>query len=1365
MSAIIVFVGNDRSAAVSEVNKNASAKNPDTIYVGSGPGNDSATIQGGINLASAGDTVFVWGGTYYENVVVDKPINLTGEDRETTIIDGGGSGDVVYISVDWVNVSGFGVRNSGKNWDDTGVEFKTSNSNSISNCALYNNSRGICSYNYSSNTTITNCVFYNNDMGMNLWQLNDSQIIDCTFYNHSDDGFYIYSSVNTTVKNCSFINNSVGVVFHLFSNGIITNCVFYNNGCGIVLGSSSRNNTITKCVFYNNPIWVGIHLYYSSNDNSIIGCMFYNNSYAGVYLSSSSDNSITNSTFNNNSIGLLFSPPSNNNQITNCIFYNNSYGISISHWPSYSNNNQIYHNNFINNTNNAHDECINYWDYNGEGNYWSDYTGSDANNDGIGDTVYDIPGGTNKDNHPLMKPVIDGRVQRPPIYIDGNANFTSTNGVTGGSGTVSDPYIIENYDINASTAHGIEIRNTNVYFIIRNCIIHDGKSNYKYGIYLYNVTNGKIENVTSYNNYYYGVYLYSSSNNILVDCNAYDNYEGFSLIFSLNTDIAGCYAYNNSNVGIHLSSFSSNNTITGCAFYNNFKGIWLSSSENNVITNCSIYNNSWGIELWYSSNNNLKNNNLKNREYNFGVWGDVISHYYQDIDTSNTIDGKPIYYVIGQNGLVFDNTMSIGYLGLVSCTNVKIENLTFTNNIRCLVLVNVSFSIIANCAIYNNFDSIILYSSSGNQITNCTVYNSECNGILFYSSSNNQMTDCSVYANSQGIIMKFSSENTITNSSIHDNYDYGIWLDYYSSGTNITNCTVYTNNYGIYFHYCSNYNTITGCDVYGNINYGIHFDYSSNNTVYLCNIYSNGMGIGLYFSSNNNLINACHIYNNYDGMLLFESSNNILTNNILDNAYNFGVYGLDIANYYHKIDPSNKINGKPIYYIVEQNNLTFNETMDIGYLGLVSCNRILIKNLNLTNNIQGLLLANTSHSTLYASDIYNNCEEGIYLFSSSNNTIEACDVYSNYYGIKLYHFSNATHIRGCNIYNNSWGIWTLLSLTGETHNSNIYNNTNYGIYNYNLELQYILNATYNWWSSSTGPYHPTTNPNGDGDNVTDNVLYDPWLNAPVGVINQPPIVNITYPTEGQTVNGTITIDGTANDPEYLGCIVEIKIDAGSWQLAGTFDYMPYAIWFYEWNTTTVPNGLHTIYARAYDGLNYSGIKAVNVYVNNPVIIQIIPEQTTGANITAGYTGSGLLNVSVVAPPALPPELVGIGIYINVTAPTTMSVEWAYIEIPYDPNTLPAGVKEAELRMYYWAGAEWKKCNNTGVDMVNNIVWANVTHLTIFAPMAEKVSEAPVPPTNLFLYIGIAVIVAIIVLACATIGIRRGKKALPPAKTA
>jgi len=87
-----------------------------TIYVGgSGPDN-STTIQEGITLAEAGDTVYVYNGIYYENLTVDKSINLIGESKEGTIIDGSnGTGKILYVIVDSVNVSSNNFVNNGIN--------------------------------------------------------------------------------------------------------------------------------------------------------------------------------------------------------------------------------------------------------------------------------------------------------------------------------------------------------------------------------------------------------------------------------------------------------------------------------------------------------------------------------------------------------------------------------------------------------------------------------------------------------------------------------------------------------------------------------------------------------------------------------------------------------------------------------------------------------------------------------------------------------------------------------------------------------------------------------------------------------------------------------------------------------------------------------------------------------------------------------------------------------------------------------------------------------------------------------------------------------------------------------------------------
>jgi len=94
---------------------------------------------------------------------------------------------------------------------------------------------------------------------------------------------------------------------------------------------------------------------------------------------------------------------SNNMLAGNTANSNNAYGIYIS-LLLYSSNNTLYHNNLIDNTQNAYDTRTNTWDSGTEGNYYSDYTGTDSNGDGIGDNPYPIPGGSSVDNFPLMSP-------------------------------------------------------------------------------------------------------------------------------------------------------------------------------------------------------------------------------------------------------------------------------------------------------------------------------------------------------------------------------------------------------------------------------------------------------------------------------------------------------------------------------------------------------------------------------------------------------------------------------------------------------------------------------------------------------------------------------------------------------------------------------------------------------------------------------------------------------------------------------------------------------------------------------------------------------------------------------------------------
>jgi parallel beta-helix repeat protein len=190
-------------------------------------------------------------------------------------------------------------------------------------------------------------------------------------------GMYLYSGI--------LVDHSMGTV-------IIDNKIIYNYE-GISLLYSSGNVVCGNTISSNFD--EGISLLYSSG-NVVCGNTISSNS-DGIYLDYSGNNVVSGNVLLHNNFAGMNLYHSSNNMIYGNTISSNYPGISLA---LLSSNNTIYHNNF-NNTVQAWSESTNVWNYGDEGNYWSDYTKQDINNDGIGDTPYAIDA-VNEDNYPLM---------------------------------------------------------------------------------------------------------------------------------------------------------------------------------------------------------------------------------------------------------------------------------------------------------------------------------------------------------------------------------------------------------------------------------------------------------------------------------------------------------------------------------------------------------------------------------------------------------------------------------------------------------------------------------------------------------------------------------------------------------------------------------------------------------------------------------------------------------------------------------------------------------------------------------------------------------------------------------------------------
>lgn len=103
-------------------------------------------------------------------------------------------------------------------------------------------------------------------------------------------------------------------------------------------------------------------------------------------------------------------------------------------------------------------------------------------------------------------------------------------------------------------------------------------------------------------------------------------------------------------------------------------GINVSGGLDNILTDNIVMDNYLGIILSHSSNTTLRNNLISGNSLNFHVvWGNNLSHFIHDIDISNKVDGKPIYYWVNQHDKQIPS--DAGYVGIVNSTNIIVKDL------------------------------------------------------------------------------------------------------------------------------------------------------------------------------------------------------------------------------------------------------------------------------------------------------------------------------------------------------------------------------------------------------------------------------------------------------------------------------------------------------------------------------------------------------------------------------------------------------------------------------------------------------------------------------------------------------------------
>ena len=226
---------------------------------------------------------------------------------------------------------------------------------------------------------------------------------------------------------------------------------------------------------------------------------------------------------------------------------------------------------------------------------------------------------------------------------------------------------------------------------------------------------------------------------------------------------AGVHLYESNNVTIRnmiIKTFyygifvlaSSESQITSNMILNCYHGLWMDLGGHNSVIGNNVTNCFSGIYLRISPGNLFRNNRMDDNDYNFGIDGYGFTTLINDIDTSNTVDGRPMYYWVSKHDLIVP--LDAGYVGLVNCTRTTVHDLT----------------------IHNVGEGVLLAYTRNCTITNNTIVNSWYGILHIYDSNYNRISGNRLIHNEYGIVLYNTSRyNTIDENSIRDNH-LGVWL-------------------------------------------------------------------------------------------------------------------------------------------------------------------------------------------------------------------------------------------------------------------------------------------------------------------------------------------------------------------------------------------------------------------------------------------------------------------------------------------------------------------------------------------------------------------------------------------------------------
>ena len=309
---------------------------------------------------------------------------------------------------------------------------------------------------------------------------------------------------------------------------------------------------------------------------------------------------------------------------------------------------------------------------------------------------------------------------------------------------------------------------------------------------------------------------------------------------------------------------ASQNTVADNFVASNDYGIRVEASPNNTLTGNTVQGNWGGLWLISAPNNKFKDNKMVGNVQNFGLSSNEPPHFLNDLDSSNTVDGKPIYYWI--NVLNRAVPAEAGCVVLVNCEDVKIQGLRLSKNKDGIVLAGTRNSVVADNIITESGSGITAYDSLSDIITGNNI---NANTAISVNGDGTKILSNAISASSVGVSTN-GSYITVAGNSIIVPADASM-IKCAGSYTNITRNNLKGSSY--------TYAIIDG-----------------DNNIFYENVMTNSYQVRV--SGDGNIIAK----NNVTGVTISEGSGNVVCANRITNGLGLAVRGHDNLYYANQVE-------------------------------------------------------------------------------------------------------------------------------------------------------------------------------------------------------------------------------------------------------------------------------------------------------------------------------------------------------------------------------------------------------------------------------------------------------------------------------